>query len=245
MGLATVWALGSEDRPGSRAPRLVGLHRGPRSAARFTCAKSTRDPSPRPTFGARPGTGGEHEALFLSWGSPLSPSSVHLSTVARRPRPATPGRRPKSPPLGPGLPHHRFTFRPRGCSTSTGFSGFAGTRHLAAWCRTWGSLRSTAARCSLRRFPPRRQPCRITAASALLPFPPHRCRSTDGTVLRSLAALREQRASRAPCRAWRVAPARAFPPATTMGSAPASSTTKPMWTARSRPARRVAPTRAS
>jgi hypothetical protein len=57
----------------------------------------------------------------------------------------------------------------------------------------------TAARCSLRRFDPRRQPCRITAASALLPFVPHRHRSTDGPTAAPLAApSRERGASRRP-----------------------------------------------
>lgn len=54
---------------------------------------------------------------------------------------------------------------------------------------------STTARCSLRRLDPRRQPCRIAAASALLPFVPHR-HEVDGDRSAAHDTLRERLASR-------------------------------------------------
>jgi hypothetical protein len=53
----------------------------------------------------------------------------------------------------------------------------------------------TAARCSLRRLDPRRQPYRITAASALLPFDPHR-HEADGNRSAAHLTLLERSASR-------------------------------------------------
>lgn len=78
----------------------------------------------------------------LPWVSPFYfPSSVRLSTLPPTvTEPPEPSRRSVRP-FGPRLPSHRsrsvlVVLPPRR------FHSVTGTRHFAAWCRTWGSLRS-------------------------------------------------------------------------------------------------------